>query len=250
MRNALLLVCLVTALALSACAVPPGQAAPAAAPQSAPAQQGIPPQARTISVNGVGQVTLAPDVAYVSIGVHSQSDNVSEALSQNNQKAQAVAGALRELGIDPKDVQTSGFNVVPQQEFGPQGEQLGIVYSVDNTVYVTVRDLQILGQLLDVVVRSGANSINGIAFDVLDKSKGLAEARQLAVESAQSQAAEMAQYAGVTLGELQTMNVYTSSPPTPIFEGKGGVGMDAAQVPISAGQVILRVEVGAVYAIQ
>jgi uncharacterized protein YggE len=241
MKKALLLISLIGVLAFSACTAPlaPAQTTPQAAPA----------QVRTISVNGTGQVTLSPDVAYVSIGVHSQAANVSDALSQNNEKAQAVSGALRELGIDPKDIQTSSFNIVPQQQFSPQGEQMGTTYSVDNTIYVTVRDLQVLGKLLDVVVRSGANSINGINFDVMDKSKALSEARRLAIESARSQAEEIAQAAGVTLGELQTMNVYSSSPPTPVFEGKGGAGMDAASVPISAGQLIMRVEVSTVYAI-
>ena len=64
----------------------------------------------------------------------------------------------------------------------------GTTYTVNNTVYVTVRDLQVLGKLLDVVVRSGANSINGITFDVVDKSRAISEARRLAVESARSQA--------------------------------------------------------------
>jgi uncharacterized protein len=250
MRKALILFCFIAVLAVSACSAAPGAGAPAATQKPGLLPVGNQLQGRTITVNGVGQVTLAPDVAYVSIGVQSQSPNVSDALSKNNQKAQSVAGALREMGIDPKDIQTSGFNVTPQQQFNPQGEQTGTNYIVNNTVSVTVRDMQILGKLLDVVVRSGANTINGIAFDVLDKSKGLSEARQLAVESAQSQAAEIAQYAGVTLGDLQTMNVYTSSPPTPVFEGKGATGLDVTQVPISAGQVILRVEVGAVYAIQ
>ena len=226
MKKILLFLGLITVFALSACVAPPAAAQQGAALQALPnpplllSRMGQPPL-RTISVNGSGQVTLSPDVAYVYIGVHSQSDNVSDALSQNNEKAQAVSGALKELGIDPKDIQTSGFNIYPQQQFGPQGEVTGTTYNVDNTVYVTVRDLQILGKLLDVVVRSGANSINGITFDVLDKSRAISEARRLAVESARSQAEEMAQVAGVTLGELQTMNVYTSNPPVPVFEGKG-----------------------------
>lgn len=245
MKKFVMFLCVITVLALSACAAPLGVPASGAGQ----GQQNVQPAQRTISVNGTGQVTLSPDVAYVYIGVHSQSANVSDALSQSNEKAQAVAGSLKELNVDAKDIQTSGFNISPQQQYNPQGELTGTVYNVDNTVYVTVHDLQILGRLLDVVVRSGANSINGINFDVLDKSSALSEARRLAAESARSQAQEMAQAAGVTLGDLQTMNVYTSNPPTPVFEGKGGAAMDASQVPVSAGQLILRVEVNAVYAI-
>jgi uncharacterized protein YggE len=59
----------------------------------------------------------------------------------------------------------------------------------------------------------------------------------------------MAAVAGVELGELQTMNVYTSSPVMSTYEGKGAA-MDASSVPISAGQMIVRVEVNAVYVIR
>jgi uncharacterized protein YggE len=254
MKKILLFVIVLTTLILSACAAPvtpTSQGAPQPSVQNVPAQQVNPVQPRTISVNGTGQVTLSPDVAYVYIGVHSQSADVSDALAQNNDKAQAVASALKELGIDAKDIQTSGFNIYPQQQVDQQGQVTGTLYNVDNTVYVTVRDLQVLGKLLDVVVRTGANSINGISFDVLDKSQGLSEARRLAIESARSQADEIAQAAGVSLGDLQTLNVYTSNPPVPIYEGKGGAAaMDASQVPVSAGQLILRVEVSAVYTIR
>lgn len=248
-KSSLFFLNLILILVLSGCGTLLTTTAPAA-PQAASVQQNPQSQVRTISVNGSGQVTLSPDVAYVYIKVHSQSANVSDALSMNNERAQAVAGALKELKIDPKDIQTSSFNINPQQQYNQQGELTGTLYNVDNTVYVTVRNLQILGNLLDVVVRSGANSIDGITFDVLDKSKALSEARRLAIESARSQADEIAQVAGVTLGDLQTMNVFTSNPPTPVFEGKGGAAMDASQVAIAAGQLILRVEVGAVYAIK
>lgn len=246
MKKFLFFIALIGVLALSACAAPAAPVQPAVT-----TQQGNQVATRTISVNGSGQVTLSPDVAYVYVGVRSQSENVSDALTKNNDQAQAVANALKELGIDAKDIQTSSFTINPQQQMDPQGKVTSTIYNVDNTVYVTVRDLQILGKLLDVVVRSGANGINGISFDVLDKSKALSEARKLAINSAHSQADEIAQAAGVTLGPLQTMNVFASNPPVPVFEGKGGVAaMDASQVPVSAGQLVLRVEVSAVYEIR
>ena len=251
MKKVLLFLGLITILVLSACTAP---AAPnQGAGQQAPAQQqpGL-VSPRTIAVTGTGQITIAPDVAYVYIGVHSQSEAVGEALADNNQKAQSNSEALQGLGIDPKDIQTSSFNIYPQQQYGPAGEITGTSYNVDNTVYVTVRDLQNLGRLLEVVVNSGANSINGISFDVLDKTQAITQARQLAVDSARAQAQEMAAAAGVELGELYSMNVYNSYPPQPIYEGKGGAGMaaDAASVPLSSGQIVIRVEISASYVIR
>ncbi len=255
MKKFVMMIGLVALLVLSACS-PAGETATnlnanqPASQNAAPAQQDIPNQPRTINVTGSGQVTLAPDIAYVSVGVQTMSENVGDALQQNNQSAQAITASLTELGIEPKDIQTSSFNIYPQQQYGPNGEITSTSYNVNNSVYVTVRDLQVLGSLLDVVVRSGANSINGISFDVADKTAAMTEARRLAVESARVQAEELASAAGLGLGELYSMSAYTTGSPVPLYEGRGGMAMDASQVPLSAGQLIIRVEVSASYLIQ
>lgn len=113
------------------------------------------------------------------------------------------------------------------------------VYRVDNTVYVTVRDLAKLGDLLDAAVRAGANNINSIQFDVADKTKSLTDARKAAVEAARKQAAELAEAAGVKLGDIQGIQYYDSAP-VMFAEAKGlGGGADAAApaVPINPGQM-------------
>lgn len=206
---------------------------------------------RTINVSGQGQVFLTPDVAYVYIGVHSQSASVTESLKENNTQATAVSDALKELGVDPKDIQTTSFNVYPMQQYGQQGEITGTLYSVDNTVYVTVRNLDMLGQILDAVVRSGANSINGITFDVMDKEQAMSNARKLAIENARKQAEEIALATGVTLGPLMSININTGTP-IAMYEGKGGGGMAAAplQAPVSAGQLVLTVDANLSYEIK
>jgi uncharacterized protein len=215
------------------------------------ADKGVQPMQRVINVTGSGQVYLTPDVAYLNIGVHSAADTVGEALKLNNAQATAVASSLKELGVDTKDIQTNAFNVYPQQQFGPQGELVKTTYAVDNTVYVTVRDLSKLGQMLDVVVQNGANAINGITFDVLDKTKALAQVRQLAVADARAQAQELATAAGVKLGNLISLNVYQGNTPIPAFNGKGGAANAAGvAVPVSAGQMVLSMDASLVYEIK
>lgn len=231
----------VLVFALAACM--PGQ------PLSSPAQTtGSGVVTRTLNVSGSGRVTLAPDVAYVYIGVNSQNENVSAALTENNSKAQAVSGAIKELGIDAKDIQTSSFNIVPQQQYSPEGKVTGVIYNVDNTVNVTVRNLSVLGKLLDAVVRAGANSINGINFDVLDKSQAITQARKLAIQDAHDQAQELATAAGVTLGDVQTLNAMTNAGPVPLYEAKGAAAIPS--VPVSAGQMVISVDVNVVYEIK
>jgi uncharacterized protein YggE len=207
------------------------------------------PQVRTLSVNGNGKVYLTPDVAYINIGVQSQSESVSDALNENSRKAQAIADALKELGVEEKDIQTSAFNIYPQQQYDPDGKMIGILYIVDNTVNVTVRDLTVLGKLLDAAVRAGANNIYGITFDVVDKTKAITEARQLAAADARRQAEELANAAGVKLSAVQNISSYVSSRPAPLYDAKGGAAA-MGQVPISAGQMVISVDVNITYEIQ
>jgi uncharacterized protein len=127
------------------------------------------------------------------------------------------------------------------QEYSPTGEMLGTVYVVNNTVNITVRNLQSLGELLDTVVRAGANNIHGIQFDVDNREVAVKEARRLAIADARQNAIELADAAGVQLGELVTLNVYSGGAPGPVFDGKmaGGFGMASPNVPIAAGQMMI-----------
>ena len=212
--------------------------------------QTVPPQPRTLNVSGSGQVFLTPDVAYISIGIHTEGENASETVTKNTRQAQALIEAIKSTGVEAKDVQTSNFSIYPQQRYNDQGEMVGTYYVVENTVYVTVRDLAKIGSLLDTAVKSGANNIYGIQFDVADKTQALSEGRKKAVENARTQAEELAQAAGVTLGAVQSLSSYGGYPQPVFLEGKGGGGMAAAEVPISPGQISLTVDVNIVYEIK
>ena len=225
----------------------------ACAPASATSQALANEAKRQISVNGVGQVYVAPDIAYINVGVRSQADTVSEALEQNKAQAQAIKETLVSAGIEEKDIQTSSFNVYPQSEYDYQGTITGTFFVVENNVFVTVRELNSLGEVLDAVAKSGANNIYGISFDLQDKTSAQSQARALAVESARSQAQELAELAGVELGEI--LSISTSySYPTPYYGygmgvGGGGAAVESA-VPIAAGQMQISADVTIIFEIQ
>ena len=196
-----------------------------------------PPQ-RTITVTGTGKVTLTPDIAYISIGVHTENASAKEAVSGNNTQAQAVIAAIKGFGVADKDIQTTNFSIYPQQQSDANGKVTGIIYVVDNTVYVTIRDLTKLGDLLDSTVSAGANNINSIQFDVADKTAALSQARLAAVADAKKQADELTKATGVALGEVQTISYYDSTAPVTVQYAKADVAAPAAaSVPVQAGSM-------------
>lgn len=206
---------------------------------------------RTMNANGTGVVYLTPDVATISIGVRSEAASVANALNRNTTQAQSIREALTGMGVEDKDIQTSAFNVYPNTPYSPDGQPLDTTYVVENTVYVTVRDLQSLGNLLDGVVKAGANTIYGITFDVQDKSAAISDARSQAIQNARTNAEEVAAAAGVQLGDLMNINVYSSGFATPMSEGKVfGTGGDFSAVPVASGQMTITVSADLVFAIK
>ena len=205
-----------------------------------------------INAVGTGQVYVVPDVAYIYIGVHTESKDVNQALNKNSTQAQKVADMLKGMGVAPKDIQTTAFNVIPQQEFTADGQPSGTKYGIDNTIYVTVRDLTNLGKLLSTVVGDGANSINGIQFDIQNKEKAQADARKLAIQNAIGQAQEMADAAGVKLVRLLSLNVNSSTPPMPYSAMNSGMMKSDTSVPapMSAGQLVISVDANLSYEIK
>jgi hypothetical protein len=208
---------------------------------------------RRITVTGTGQVKVVPDIAYINIGVRNQDFDVTTALSQNTLQAEAVKEELVNAGVAAEDIQTSSFNVYPQYSYDYQGNIIDTIFVVENNVYVTVRNLDDLGILLGKVTESGANSIYGINFNVTDKTEALTQSRELALDNAKVQAQELAMAAGVKLGEVLSMDSYSSDAPYLVDStGMGGGAyypQSASKVPISAGNYVISSSVTVQFAI-
>lgn len=206
------------------------------------------PAQRTLTVTGTGMVSLTPDVAYIYIGVHTENASAAEAMAENNTKSQSVATAIKGFGVEAKDIQTTNFSIWPSDQYDDKGTKTGTIYMVDNTIYITMRDLTKLGDLLDASVRAGANTINSIQFDVADKTESISQARAAAVENAQKQAQELVDAAGVKLGDVQTISYYDSTPLSADYgKGGGGVVRLNVEVPVSPGQMQITTTVTIVY---
>jgi uncharacterized protein YggE len=207
------------------------------------------PPERTITVSGTGMVTLTPDIAYINIGVQTQDASAATAMADNNTSAQAIIDVIKAAGVADKDIQTTNFSIYPQQQYDNNGKMTGIIYVVNNTVYVTARDLTKLGGLLDAAVQAGANTINSITFDVADKTDALSQARQAAVADAARQADELTSAAGVTLGDVQTISYFDTSAPVTIQYARADMA-SSNSVPIQAGSMQVTTTVTIVYALK
>jgi hypothetical protein len=202
-----------------------------------------------ISVTGEGRVYADPDMAQIVIGVESRAPTAKEAASKNSGDMSEVMAVLKEMGIAEEDIQTVDYSIRAEMYY-PEGEEPKVIgYVVTNAVQVKMRDLNLVGDLLDRVTEAGANNIYGITFTIEDPRPFQERAREIAVADARKKAQQLAELADIRLGDLFSINEYIMGGPVYVeramAEGIGGGGAP----PISAGQLEIVVQVGMSYEI-
>ena len=210
-------------------------------------------QQEGIWVNGQGEVQAVPDVASLSLGVQAQAQTVTEAQEQASTAMDAVMTALKNNGVAEKDIQTTGYNIWQQTRWDPDRQEEQVTgYQVSNTVQVKVRQVENAGTVLDAAVTAGGDlmRVQGIYFEVDDPSAYLEEARAMAVADAKAKAAQLADLAGVKLGNPTYLSESSYSPV--VYRGLEMAKADGAAVPttpITPGETTITASVQIVYAI-
>ncbi len=210
----------------------------------------------TISIGGLGEVAAAPDTAFINSGVTTQGATAREALDANTKAMNELLETLKAAGIEARDIQTSGFSVNPNYVYSDARDANGYQlppkitgYQVFNTVNVRVRDLSILGSVLDKSVSVGANTVNGISFTVNDPSSLYDEARKLAFADARKKAELYAEVAGEELGELRNISETQNFAPPQPYMMKAVAQDSAGAVPIATGELSYQINVQVTWAL-
>ena len=143
------------------------------------------------------QVEVEPDQVTISAGVSNEAMTAQEALAQNSRAMEQVIARLRSLGIPERDIQTTRINLGARFDYDQQSRrQIFRGYEASNQVRVLLRDTEEVGNVLDALVKAGANNINGPSFSISDDTEPKAEARRRALERARTMAMDYAAVAG------------------------------------------------------
>ena len=186
--------------------------------QSQPATgYAIPADGTLLSVSASADVKRAPDVATVSAGVVTQAADANAAMRANAEQMQKVMAAIRAAGIADKDIQTSGINLNPNYKYAENQPPTITGYQASNNVNLKVRDLGKLGKVLDALVASGANQVNGPSFEIDQPEAVQDEARRAALGKAQARAQMYAKSLGLQVRRIVSISEGGGfSPPMPM----------------------------------
>jgi uncharacterized protein YggE len=202
-----------------------------------------------INVRGTGKVAVVPDTALVNLGVELRAPSLVDATAQASRQMSAVLERVKALGVSDRDITTVTYLVEPVTPARrPEEESARITgYRVVNVVQLRIRELAAVGRIVEAAMAAGGTTIRGVRFTVADPARPEAEARALAVRDAQARASQLAEAAGLRLGELISL---TEGLP-PLRPGGERYGMAAGAVvapgPVEPGQLEIVVSVTARY---
>lgn len=165
----------------------------------------------TVTTTGHGVVTVVPDEASVSAGVHTQAETAAAALAQNAKLMSAVIAALKAAG--GSNLQTQQVSLYPQTN--DRNQVSG--YVADNSVSAEAK-IAGAGALIDAAVAAGANNVSGPTLDVSDRDARYRDALGKAVADARAKAAALAGAGGFGVGPVSSVTEQTAAAPAPVYE--------------------------------
>ena len=209
------------------------------------------------SVSGTGKVYAKADIANISLGFKTETKaTAAEAATDSSNKMNAIIAAVKILGVDDKDIQTSNYSLNPVYNWTQDKGQQLTGYEVDQTLDLKIRDLTKIGDIIAKGTENGANQIGGISFTIDDETALKDQARALAIKNAEDKANLIAKQSGMKLGAVKDVQeTQSNSGIVPMY---ATAKMDlaagsAAPVPaptIATGQNEIQVDVNLVYEVK
>jgi uncharacterized protein YggE len=159
-----------------------------------------------LSVAAQADARHVPDVATLSTGVVTQASDANAAMRANATQMEKVMAAIKAAGIAERDIRTSGISLNPQYKYVENQSPTITGYQASNTVDLKVRDLSRLGKVLDALVASGANQVNGPSFEIDQPEPLYDQARRDALQKAQARAEMYAKALGLKVRRIVSID--------------------------------------------
>lgn len=210
------------------------------------------------SVTGSGTVYAKADIANLNIGLNTGAKKTAaEATKESTNKMNEIVAQLQALGVEEKDIKTTGYNLNPVYNYtNDRGQEL-VGYEVSQNLTLKIRDLAKIGDIIAKTTEKGANQIGNISFTIDDEYELRNQARELAIEKAKEKAALIAVQSGMELGAVKSVyeNAVSQAPLAAYDYSNAKMVMESAgsglaSPTISSGQNEVKVEVTLVYEVK
>lgn len=205
--------------------------------------------APTVTVEGLGTVRAAPNIASVQVGLVSEGKDVATVQTENTTKMNALLAELKRIGVPDADLQTTSFSINPRYDF-KDGRSSISGFEVSQSVNVKIRDLSKLGAVFAKAGAFGANQVYGPTFTIDDEESLMSSARAEAVEQARRKLLTISRDLNVRPIRLVGFAESSMKPPVVSHLERFGIGGAESTPTIQPGEVDITVSVSITYEVQ
>ena len=209
----------------------------------------------TIAVSGMAEQEVAPDMAYIDVGINVRADDAENARTQEAQIASQIRRALLGLAITDNDLQNTSYYLYQEYKVDRNGVRTADKYVLDSSIKVTVKDLDKLSQVIDNVVEAGATNISNITYALSTQNIIQRQLLATAVENARDKAAVVANAGSRTLGNKLSADINSFDGGTIVAYGANklrsttNLAEDGVATKLSPGKIKLNARVQVVFSL-
>ncbi len=199
---------------------------------------------------GEAEISVAPDIVYIYLGVETQEDTAREAQLKNAEAMSQVYKSLEKIGVTKKNIETTSFRVEPVREYLPKTQEwVSKGYKAINQVKITLTDLDKTGEVIDAAVASGSNTVQNIIFSVKDETQWKIKALEEATKNAKAKAEAVASVLDLTITGIKYVSdrsgntILYAREMAKVYGGEMLAPVSKTSTPIQAGDVQIRASV-------
>lgn len=146
---------------------------------------------RTIAVAGEGRISTTPDLFHFSVSISEQGLHVSKLNQSVSKKSQRIVKLLLEHDIPEKDIQALHVQLNPWYEY-ENNNRVQKGFQLSRMINVKVKQVSKFDLLIDMVLKNGANGVDGFRYSLSQPRASYLNALDLAIVDAQFRAERMA----------------------------------------------------------
>jgi len=173
------------------------------------AQEKPPQVTPLVRVHGEATVSVEPDQAQFDIGIVTQASTAKAAADQNATQSDPLVRELN-TAFPSAVIKTVNYCVNPNYRYPQDSAPIIAGYTANNTVRILLSDISRLQTVIDIAIKSGANSINRLTFGL--RSENSARARALGEAASQARAGAEALAASLKLKLKRLLTVEEGQP--------------------------------------
>ena len=162
---------------------------------------------RTIRVKGKGKISVKPDTIKIAIKAEGLCWNYDETIEQSTKDTRILRDALKNAGLDPKNLKTTYFSIDSEYESyrdkNDDYKEKFVGYEYEHRTYIKFEnDNKILGKVLYELAHCDVKVKFDINYTVKDKEKVKNDLLEKAVKDSTTKAKVLAKASGVKLKEI------------------------------------------------